>query len=504
MMARAARLSALLEAARVRPLAAPGADPIIEGASLDSRSVGPGFVFFALPGRLADGESFVPEALDRGARAIVARSPRPEGIDAAVAWVQVAEPRRVAGRLSREVHRRPDESLTLVGITGTNGKTTVAYLVESIAAVAGRRAGRIGTVGYAFAGRERAAARTTPEAPDFYRMLAEMRDESVDLVVMEVSSHALALDRVAGAHFDTAAFLNLGRDHLDFHGSVEAYFEAKARLFDELETRQNAVLPADDPLGDTLRRRTRARVTTFGRGEGATVRLRDEHCGLEGSSAILDLPSGPLPVRTFLIGRFNLDNVAAAAACAVAVGLSPETIASGILAADRVPGRMERIDCGQPFGVIVDFAHTEAALRSALTSLRELTRGGRLSVVFGCGGDRDRDKRAPMGRAAAQLADRVWITSDNPRGEDPRAIAETVAAGAREVDGPGAEVTLELDRRAAVEAALAAAAPGDVVLIAGKGHETVQVSADGERELDDRVVAREALARAARPGGSRA
>jgi UDP-N-acetylmuramoyl-L-alanyl-D-glutamate--2,6-diaminopimelate ligase len=405
----------------VRPRAPVGADPLIHHVSLDSRRVEAGDLFLAIRGLHANGEVFVPDAIRRGACAVVAASPRPPQIDASIGWVQVTEARRVAGPLARECYGRPDEALALVGVTGTNGKTTVTHLVESIARAAGRRCGRIGTVGYAFDGEERPLERTTPEAPDFFRLLADMRERSIDIVALEVSSHALALYRVEGARFAVAAFLNLSPDHLDFHGDERSYFAAKAELFATLEGDRWAVLPADSPYGERLASRTRARTLTFGRSATAGVRLCDERCGLDGSSAILATPSGKVPIRTFLPGRPNLDNVAAAAACAIALDLAPESIPAGVLALEGVPGRMERIDAGQPFSVIVDYAHTSAALEGALAWVREVA-PGRVLVVFGCGGERDSGKRSVMGRVAARCADGVFLTSDNPRGDDPRQI----------------------------------------------------------------------------------
>jgi UDP-N-acetylmuramoyl-L-alanyl-D-glutamate--2,6-diaminopimelate ligase len=465
---------------------------LIRDAVLDSRRVGPGDLFFALPGYKIDGTAFVPDAIRRGARAIVSSSPRPPEVEPGIAWVRVAEPRRVAGLIARECNGRPDESLTLVGITGTNGKTTVAYLVEAIAAAAGRRAGRIGTVGYAFAGIERRAERTTPEAPDLYRLLAEMRDESIDLVAMEVSSHALSLHRVEGARFATAAFLNLSRDHLDFHGDEESYFAAKAKLFTALTGRECAVLPADSPFGERLRERTDARVLTFGRSAEADLRLTEERCSLDGSSAVLETPDGPLPVRTFLLGRFNLDNIAAAAACALAVGLAPQTIPAGILSVQSIPGRVERIDRGQPFTVLVDYAHTEAALGNLLHWIRELSEGA-IRLVFGCGGDRDQGKRFDMGRVAAESADSLYLTSDNPRSEDPLRILAEIERGVGSVSAAAGRSMTIPDRREAIRSAVAGAGPGDVVLIAGKGHETTQSFADRIEPFDDRLVAARVL-----------
>lgn len=493
MNGRAVRLSTLLAGAGVAPAGGIGVDPEIRGATLDSREVQPGDIFFAIRGFRCDGEAFVSHAVERGASAVVAASPRPAWLDERIAWVRAEDTRRTAGLVAREYYARPDEALTLVGITGTNGKTSVAWLVDAIARAAGRKTGRIGTVGVAFGGVEHEMSRTTPEAPQLYRMLAEMRESSVDVVAMEVSSHALALSRVAGARFATAAFLNLGRDHLDFHGSEADYFEAKAGLFRDLGPGQCAVLPADDARGETLRDLTRAAVITFGRSGGATVRLVEEHCGLDGSSAVLETSTGRLPIRTFLPGRFNLDNVAAAAACAMSVGLPPASIPAGVLSVERIPGRMERVDRGQPFAVIVDYAHTAEALRNLLCSLRGQA-GGKLRLVFGCGGNRDRGKRFEMGRTAATLADRVYVTSDNPRGEDPQSIIDEVQRGIAAVDGGPARSTLIPDRREAIRCAIGEAGSGDAVVLAGKGHETTQTIGDRVEPLDDREQAARALA----------
>jgi len=489
---RATRLSDLLRGAGLAAAADAGADPEVLGASLDSRRVEPGHVFFALPGTTTHGVAFVPQALERGAVAVISDAERPAWLASEVAWVRVENPREATALLSRECHGRPDESLALVGITGTNGKTTVSHLVESIARAAGRRVGRIGTVGWAFDGVERPAERTTPEAPDLYRMLAAMLDAGIEIVSMEVSSHALSLARVAGARFATAAFLNLGRDHLDWHGTPDAYFEAKASLFDTLGDDRTAVLPAGDAWGDRIASRTRARILRFGRERSADVRLRDEHVGLEGSSAVLDTPYGALPVRSFLPGRFNLDNVAAAAACALALGLAPESIPAGVLRLERVPGRTERVDRGQPFAVVVDYAHTPEALGNLLGWTRDLARGA-VRVVFGAGGGRDAGKRPLMGRVAADSGAVLYVTSDNPRDEDPQAILDAIARGAAAIPGALERCTILVDRAAAIRRAIGEAAPGDVVLIAGKGHETTQTIAGRVEPFDDRQVASAAL-----------
>jgi UDP-N-acetylmuramoyl-L-alanyl-D-glutamate--2,6-diaminopimelate ligase len=498
------RLSLLLHQAGFPPLPPGEADPVVTGAALHSASVEPGFLFFALPGARQCGESFVPDALARGALAVVAGSPRPSGLPASVAWVQAEAPRTAAALLSRECYGRPDLTLTLVGVTGTNGKTTTTYLIEAIAHAAGRRAGRIGTTGYSYGAAAQPLARTTPEAPDFYRLLARMREQGVEIVAMEVSSHALALERVAGARFALAAFLNLGRDHLDFHASQADYFAAKAKLFTALQEGQKAVLPADCAHGRKLAELApRAEVTFFGRSPRAHVQLLEEHCTLAGSSAILRMPSGKLPIRTFLPGPFNLENIAAAAACALALGLPPEAIAAGVLALEHVPGRMERIDLGQPFTVVVDYAHTEDALRRLLSWARLLTRG-RLWVIFGCGGERDTGKRAAMGRAAAELADRIVLTSDNPRGEEPQQIIEQIAGGMAAVPDAMARLRIEADRREAIRVAIGEAAPEDVLLVAGKGHETTQTIGERSEAFDDRQVAAAALRERGFDGAGRA
>jgi len=475
---------------------------VVSGVCVDSRCAAPGDLFFALRGAADDGARHAGDAIARGAVAVVAES-EPPGPRPDVPWVRVADGRLAMGLLAREWYRRPDESMTLVGITGTKGKTTVAYLVESIVRAAGRSAGRIGTIGYAFGGREAEASRTTPESTDLFRILAAMRDAGTEIVAMEVSSHALTLHRVAGARFPVAAFLNLGRDHLDFHGGSDAYFEAKATLFDRLGPADTAVLPADDPRGAALAARTRARRIVFGHGAGADVRIERERFGVGGSEARLRTPRGPIDVRTGLPGAFNVLNTAAAAACGIALGLEPAAIAAGIEGLSRVPGRLEPVAAGQPFAVFVDYAHTEESLTAVLEAVRALTQA-RLTVVFGCGGDRDRGKRFGMGRAAALLADRIVVTSDNPRSEDPLAIVREVEAGVASVAGAGARSAGVPDRAGAIRLALGQAAPGDAVVIAGKGHETTQTVAGVATPFDDRAVARRVLAELGFAGGPRA
>jgi UDP-N-acetylmuramoyl-L-alanyl-D-glutamate--2,6-diaminopimelate ligase len=493
-------LGSLLASAGIVASDRVAADTMIRGVALDSRTVRPGDVFFALKGAHEDGTRFAPEAVRRGAVAVVADVEAPAG-ESKAPWIRVPDARHAMGLVAREWFGRPDASLTLVGITGTKGKTTVTYLLESIASAAGRKAGRIGTVGYAYAGQEHAATRTTPEATELYALLAQMRDASVSIVAMEVSSHALALHRVAGARFPVAAFLNLGHDHLEFHGSPEAYFEAKASLFSRLTADDVAVLPADDPLGGALAERTAARVVRFGRGPSADVRIVEERSGLSGSTVTLATSHGAIEIATPLRGRFNVDNVAAAAGCAVALGLPAGAIRAGVAALRSVPGRLEPVDRGQPFAVLVDYAHTEESLAAVLDAVRPLT-PGRLAVVFGCGGDRDRGKRPRMGRAAAERADLLYLTSDNPRSEDPAAILREIEAGVASVQDAPARARVIEDRKAAIAAAIADARPGDAIVVAGKGHETTQTFADRTIAFDDRLVARACLAKIGYDGGS--
>jgi UDP-N-acetylmuramoyl-L-alanyl-D-glutamate--2,6-diaminopimelate ligase len=493
------KLSELLTGAAIVPLDPIEVDPTVHGVQLDSRLIREGDLFFALKGEHLDGERFVAQAIEQGARAVVARSARPESLETGVAWVRVDEPRRTTGPICREFYGRPDEALTLVGITGTNGKTTVSYMLQAIAQAAGLRAGRIGTTGYAFGELDCPLERTTPEATDSFRLLDEMRREGAELVAMEVSSHALSLDRVTGARFAVAVLLNLTRDHLDYYGDELSYFEAKARLFDHIGPGQHGVIPADSEWGDELARRAQTKLLRFGRSDAADVRLSREVCRLDGSTATLTGPDGAVQIEIAMPGRFNLDNAAAAAACAWCLGLGTAAIVEGLRSLSGVPGRVQRIDRGQPFDVWVDYAHTPDALDRMLQLARELT-AGRLLVVFGCGGDRDRGKRAEMGRVVARRADVCFITSDNPRNEDPQKILDEVRAGAEQVTG--VKLRCDVDRRRAIAEAIGDAVEGDLIVVAGKGHETTQTTKGRVEEFDDRVIAAEALD--ARFGGAHA
>ena len=492
------RLSDLLDAAAIQPLDLLASDPWVDEAHLDSRAVTKGSLFFALRGEHLDGERFVPQALERGATAIVAQSARPQQLDDAIGWVRLDDPRAAVGPISRQLHGCPDQAMELIGVTGTNGKTTVTFMLQAIANAAGKPGGRIGTTGYAFGDDEAPLPRTTPEATDLFRILQRMQQSGAQSVAMEVSSHALSLHRVASAQFAAAVFLNLTRDHLDYYGTEERYFDAKAQLFDMLAPGAIAVAPADDRWGDALQQRVNARWTTFGRTANADVRLTQERCRLDGSSATLETPGGSIEIDLPLPGRFNLDNAAAAAATAIAMGCPLEAVQQGLASMPFVPGRVQRIDGGQPFDVWVDYAHTPDALRNLLGWAKPLV-PQRLIVVFGCGGDRDRGKRPEMAQAVGEFADAVWVTSDNPRGEDPQQIIDDTLPG---LDREQLNVNSDTDRERAIAAAFELAEAGDLVVLAGKGHENTMTIGERTFEFDDRKVAQRLLD--ARWGTSRA
>jgi UDP-N-acetylmuramoyl-L-alanyl-D-glutamate--2,6-diaminopimelate ligase len=474
----------------------------VQGIAIDSRAVAPGDVFFALAGQRNDGRRHVAEALARGACAVVA-----EGDVQApgAALVRTTAARRLLGHMAARLAGDPTAHLTLVGVTGTNGKTTTTYLLESIWRAAGHAPGVVGTITYRFGGVARPAPFTTPEAPALQSLLAEMRAAGTTHVAMEVSSHALALDRVAGCRFDAGVFTNLTRDHLDFHGDFDAYEAAKARLFFEHLPASGkpdpvSVLNLDDAAGARLAARLPGRRVSFStHAPTATVRLADVASTLAGTRGTLMLGDERLPFTTRLVGAPHAENVLAAASCAWATGVPSAAIAAGLAAAEPPPGRVERI-AGPGFTVVVDYAHSPDALARLLDAMRPLTPGA-LIVVFGCGGDRDRGKRPIMGEAAARRADLVVLTSDNPRTEDPAAILAEVEAGVRQTDlaplarvVPGARgYVVESDRPKAIALAVGLARPGDLVCVAGKGHEDYQIIGTEKRHLDDREEVRRVI-----------
>ncbi len=468
----------------------------VTGVQHDSRQVRPGDLFACIPGQRADGHAFIGQAVAAGAAAVLVEGEGPFPAAGRAPVVRVPSTRAALGPLAARVYGDPTRALTLVGVTGTNGKTTTTYLVEAMLEAAGWRAGVVGTIQYRCGGVAFEGERTTPEASDLQALLARMRDMGARAVAMEVSSHALALGRVEGCAFDVAVFTNLTQDHLDFHGTLEAYFAAKAALFRKLgeggKPAPTAVVNAEDPWAHRLPVPSGARRLTFGLGAGVDLRPEGIEFSLEGIRGRFLTPAGTIPVASALPGQHNVANLLAATGAALACGVPPEAVARGIASVRAVPGRFEKMEMGQPFGVVVDYAHTPDALERTLTTARELTQG-RVVVVFGCGGDRDRTKRPLMGAAAARLADFSVITSDNPRSERPAAIIAEIEAGAKKaVDDAGRYVTI-LDRREAIAYALAEARPGDLVVIAGKGHETYQIIGPRSIPFDDRVVAREAL-----------
>jgi UDP-N-acetylmuramoyl-L-alanyl-D-glutamate--2,6-diaminopimelate ligase len=456
-------------------------DPDITGVTHDSRRVAPGDLYVALPGQRFDGWDFAAAAVASGAVAVAGAPPRDPGLAAglAVPWAALAEPRDGLAALAARAYGHPDRELVLAGVTGTNGKTTVALLIAAMLEAAGLPAGFLGTLGYRLGERRFAGGHTTPESSDLYRILREMRAAGARAAAMEVSSHALALRRVAGAAFDVAVFTNLTRDHLDYHQDMEDYFAAKRGLFAQLKDGARPAVNVDDPYGRRLAAELPAALTF---GEGGEVRAGEVRLSVRGIAARFDTPRGGLAVESPLLGRYNVDNLLAAVAAAEALGLPHAAAARGIAQRRPIPGRMEPVDRGQPFPVFVDYAHTDAALAAALASVREVA-GGKVAVVFGCGGDRDPGKRSSMGRTAGELADLPIVTSDNPRGEDPLAIIAAVEEGVKA--SGNRRYRLVPDRREAIRAALAAAGPGWAVLVAGKGHEQEQIVGDRKLPFSD-------------------
>jgi UDP-N-acetylmuramoyl-L-alanyl-D-glutamate--2,6-diaminopimelate ligase len=463
----------------------------VAGIATDSRAVRPGFLFAALAGGRTDGHRFLGAAASAGASALLVASGRGAAAPPGPAVVEAPDVRAALGAMADRFFGHPSAELDLVAVTGTNGKTTVTYLLEAIAGAAGLAAGVIGTIECRFGGRACPSPNTTPEAVDLQRTLRAMADERVRLVAMEASSHALALGRLAGCRVRAAVFTNLGRDHMDFHPDLESYFAAKARLFTDFAP-EASIVNVDDPWGRRLAGAARGRVITYGTGADAAYRAAGVESDAEGVRLTVAAEGRQVALRTPLVGRHNAWNVLAAAAAARAVGIPWEAVAAGVAALALVPGRFERVaaTCG-PL-VFVDFAHTPEAIENALRAARDLTRG-RLAIVFGCGGDRDRGKRPLMGAAAARLADAVFVTSDNPRSEEPGAIVDAVLSGARSAGGAAAVRGIP-DRRQAIREAIASAGAGDLVLIAGKGHEDYQVAAGVSAHFSDREEAQAALA----------
>ena len=471
--------------AALAPVDVVGRAPVeIADLAYDARSATAGSLFFCVPGTRVDGHEFAAEAVANGAVALVVQRP----LELDVPQIVVADPRRAMGVAADEFFERPTEALEVAGVTGTNGKTTTAFLLYSILAAAGRRPGLLGTIESRVGGERRGALRTTPEAIDLQRSFREMLDGGDRSCAMEATSHGSELGRLDRVRFSALVFTNLTQDHLDFHGTIERYFDAKRRLF--TETRPPAAVNLGDAHGRELAQELEGhqRLLTFGFAEDAELKPENLEVGPRGAR----FTAAGIELETRLRGRFNVENVLGAVAGARLLGIPDEAIAQGVKELRGVPGRFEAVDEGQPFTVLVDYAHTPDSLENVLRTARDLAHN-RLICVFGCGGDRDRGKRPLMGRIASELADLAIVTSDNPRSEEPEAIIGEIVAGAE------ADVDVEPDRRDAIARAIEIAREGDVVVIAGKGHEQGQQFGDAIVPFDDRDVAREALRRLGAP-----
>jgi UDP-N-acetylmuramoyl-L-alanyl-D-glutamate--2,6-diaminopimelate ligase len=473
----------------LNPLAPELARIPVSGLEYDSRRASGGSVFFAFPGAKSDGRSFASDALARGAVAVVSESEAPPELGGR--WIQVRHGREALSLAARNFYGKPDERLRITGITGTNGKTTTSYLLDSILREVGHTTALLGTIEYHLAGKVLKAVNTTPESLDLIRLFSELEAAGGSHVTMEVSSHALALRRVYGLNFHTAVYTNLTRDHLDFHGTMEQYFAAKQLLFDGAggEPPRFAVLNRDDEWSCRLKLHSRTQTIWYGLGQDANLRPRHISSGFQGLRFEVQFRKLRFHVTSPLIGKINVYNILAACGAALSYDIDPAMVARGIAALPAVPGRFERVDEGQPFTVVVDYAHTDDALRNVIAVARGLN-PKRVITLFGCGGDRDRAKRPLMGQAAAEASDFVVLTSDNPRSEDPIAIMNDALVGVRRVDVPH---VVEPDRETAIRRALDEAREGDIVILAGKGHETYQVLKDKTIDFDDRKVARDVL-----------
>jgi UDP-N-acetylmuramoyl-L-alanyl-D-glutamate--2,6-diaminopimelate ligase len=460
------------------------ADAVVEGIAYRSDAVRPADAFFCVPGFAHDGHDFAADAVKRGASALIVQRPL-EDVDAP--QFLVADARVALAHGAAAFYGHPSRAMQVVGITGTNGKTTTTYILDSILRAAAHQTGIVGTVETRIKDERQVAARTTPESSDLQALLARMRDADVSAVSMEVSSHAIDLHRVDAVEFAVVAFTNLTQDHLDYHHTLEEYSSVKRRLFTDFGAKAR-VVNVDDPLGAELAADV-AECLTVGRSPGASVRAEGERSSSAGTVFRLVTPKGERVVEFPLAGAYNVSNALVAVGCGLALGIDLDTVVAGLEAAPQVPGRLERIECGQEFAVVVDYAHTPDSLEKAIAAIRGVT-AGRVIVVFGCGGDRDPDKRPVMGLAAGRSADLAIVTSDNPRSEDPVGIILQVEDGLREAGGA---YEVQVDRYRAIARAISLAQPQDAVLIAGKGHEDYQVFADRIIHFDDREVAREHL-----------
>ncbi|MBA5865702.1 MAG: UDP-N-acetylmuramoyl-L-alanyl-D-glutamate--2,6-diaminopimelate ligase [Nitrospira sp. CR1.3] len=461
----------------------------------DSRAVAAGSLFMAVRGERVDGHAFIAQALQAGAVGVVTQAPVEAGT---LPYVRVSDSRKALGYMGSRFYGDPSARLTMVGVTGTNGKTTTTYLCKALLEGIGRRVGLIGTVAYQIGQETIPASHTTPGALELQRLLAKMTEAKLNAVVMEVSSHALALDRTAGCEYDAAVFTNLTQDHLDFHRTMEEYFQAKLRLFTELgrgeKAGQRAIVNMDDPRGPQVRAACRVPVWGYALTGKTDLKAERVKLSMNGTTFAAATPSGTFSVESRLVGEHNVYNLLGAIGVALHAGATCNQVRDAVAQVTNVPGRFERVSAGQDFTVVVDYAHTEDALRRLLAAAQEL-KTHRIITVFGCGGDRDRGKRPKMGRAAVEYSDVVILTSDNPRTEDPMAILREVEIGVRDVLQRRSQVEYHLvpDRREAIGTAVRLAQSGDIVLIAGKGHEDYQIVGTKKFHFDDREVAREAI-----------
>jgi UDP-N-acetylmuramoyl-L-alanyl-D-glutamate--2,6-diaminopimelate ligase len=480
---------ALQDVQTLSPL--PPADLRISQVTNDSRKVQAGALFVAIQGVATDGNLYAKDAAGRGAAVVLSADPQPVDWTAKTAWVQVAEPRRALAIAGANFFGRPANALKLVGVTGTNGKTTTSSLINSIVKASGAKTGLFGTIGYHTPLRDYPAPNTTPESVDLQEFFAEVRDTGGTHAVLEASSHALTMDRLWGCHFAVAVFTNLTRDHIDYHKTFDHYFAAKRHLFEGTGANPPdvAVVNTDDEWGKKLTGFA-TRTLTYGLTNGSELAARKFTLTFNGLNFVAKTPNGNIHVQSALVGRINVYNILAAIGAGIGLGFSNEVIEAGIRNLAAVAGRFQRIDQGQPFLVVVDYAHTDDALENLIRTARELNTKGRIITMFGCGGSRDRTKRPIMGETAGHLSDLTILTSDNPRGEDPLKIISDIVVGMQKSQG---KYMIEADRAQAIKLAIDEAKAGDIVLLAGKGHEDYQIFSDRTIHFDDREVARKSL-----------
>jgi UDP-N-acetylmuramoyl-L-alanyl-D-glutamate--2,6-diaminopimelate ligase len=479
-----------LEGVEVRS-AQPSSEMWIHQVVCDSRKARAGALFVAIQGIATDGNLYAKDAVSRGATAVLSATKAPAGWSRKIPWLQVNEPRKALAITAANFYGRPAKALKLVGVTGTNGKTTTTSLIDSILRASGAKTGLFGTIAYHTPRGEHPAPNTTPESLDLQSFFAEIRDTGGSYATLEASSHALAMDRLWGCHFATAVFTNLTRDHIDFHKTFESYFEAKRRLFEGTGAGvpDVAVVNTDDEWGKKLVGLGK-KTLTYGLENGVDLKAKKFQLSFNGLSFIAQTPNGVIQVESALVGRINVYNILAAIGAAIGLGIPNQTIEGGIRNLRAVSGRFQSVDRGQPFLVVVDYAHTDDALENLIRTARELNAKGRIITVFGCGGSRDRTKRPIMGELAGRLSDLSILTSDNPRQEDPLKIISDIVVGMQK---SGGKYMIEADRAKAIRLAVDEAQAGDIVLLAGKGHEDYQIFADRTIHFDDREEAQKAL-----------